>query len=108
VINTLAAAYGRSYRIDFPAGSSVAVRHLRGFIDKTEYGALLLNVSYVAAHISLQPLIGLLDAFREFGAPGDAIADRYELVNKLGTILRFGASYDPGKWFAIGGVDQLR
>jgi len=102
VINTLAAAYGRSYRIDFPAGSSVEVRDLRGFIDKTEYGAALFNISYVAAHLFLQPPIALLDAFREFGAPGDAIADRYELVNKLGTILSFGASFDPGKWFAMG------
>lgn len=101
LINTFDAAYGRSYRIDFPAGSSTEVRDLWGVFDKLEYGAALFSLSYVAAHITLDPTVALFDAFREFGAPGDAIADRYELVNKLGTILSFGASYDPGKWFAM-------
>lgn len=107
LINTFAAAYGRTNRIDFPAGASAEVHDLRGFIDKTEFGAALLNVSYVAAHISLQPTIPLWDAFREFGASGDAIADRYELVNKLATILSIGFSYDPGKWFAMGEWTQF-
>jgi len=38
---------------------------------------------------------------------GDTIADRYELVNKLATIVSVGASYDPGKWFAMGEWTQF-
>jgi len=98
--DTVSAAYGRSYRVHFPAGSSIEVRDLRGLISKTEYGAALFNLSYVAGHISLQPVIALFDAFREFGPPGQAIANRYELIGKLTTIVSAGASYDPGKWFA--------
>ena len=99
--DTLSAAYARSYRVHFPAGSSIEVRDLRGLISKTEYGAALFNLSYLAGHTSLEPVIALFDAFREFGPPGHAIADRYELTGKLTTIVSAGASYDPGKWFAM-------
>jgi hypothetical protein len=73
----------------------------RGLISKTEYGAALFSLSYIAGHISLEPAIALFDAFREFGPPGHAIADRYEFIGKLTTIVSAGASYDPGKWFAM-------
>jgi hypothetical protein len=99
VTSTLGAAYGRFYHVDFPAGS-IDVRDLRGLFSRTDYGAALFNLSYVAAHITLSPVIPLLDDFREFGAAGEAIADRYELIGKLATIVSAGASYDPGKWFA--------
>jgi len=100
VTSTLGAAYGRIYHVDFPAGSSIDVRDLRGLFSRTEYGAALFNLSYVAAHITLNPVIPLLDDFRDVGPAGEAIADRYELIGKLATIVSAGASYDPGKWFA--------
>jgi hypothetical protein len=100
VTTTVSAAYGRSYRVNFPLGYSAEVRDLRGLIDKTEYGAALFNLSYVAGHVTLGPTPALFQDFREFGAAGDAIADTFELTNKLLTIVSFGASYDPGKWFA--------
>ena len=98
--STLGAAYGRTYRLVFPAGSIADIQDLHGLFSRTEYGAALFNLSYVAAHISLRPVIALLEDFREFGPAGEAIADRYELEQKLATIVSAGASYDPGKWFA--------
>jgi hypothetical protein len=102
VTSTLGAAYGRTYHVNFPAGSSVDVRDLHGLFSKTEYGAALFNLSYVAAHINLDPVNPLLEDFRQFGPMGDAIADRFDLEDKLATIVSAGVSYDPGKWFATG------
>lgn len=102
VISTLGGTYGRTYRSNYPAGQSSEAKDLWGIFDSTEYGAALFHLSYVAAHTSLQPSIALFDAFREFGPQGIAIADKYELLDKLATIMAIGASYDPGKWFAMG------
>jgi hypothetical protein len=98
--SSLSSTYGRHYRIDFPLAESTQASDLWGVFDKTEYGAALLNLSYVRAHIRLEPDLALFNAFRDFGAQGNAIADDYDLENKLATIITVGASYDPGKWFA--------
>jgi hypothetical protein len=100
VTTTLAAAYSRSYRLDFPLHYSSEFRDLHALIIKTEYGAALFNFSYLAAHTNLEPNIALFPAYRSLGAAGDAIANTYELVDKLATVVSAGASYDPGKWFA--------
>ena len=100
VTTTVSAVYGRSYRVDFPAGFSSEVRDLHGLIDKIEYGAVLFNLSYLASHSTMHPAAALFEDFREFGPAGDAIADRFELTNKLLTFVSAGASYDPGHWFA--------
>jgi hypothetical protein len=102
VTSTLTAAYGRSYRVDFPVGDSVEVRDFRGLFDRTEYGSALFNLSYLAAHVTQDPAIALFQDFREFGAAGNAIADRFEFTKKLVTVFSIGASYDPGSWFATG------
>ena len=99
---TLAAEYGRSSRIDFPLHESVESQDVRALIVKTEYGAALFNLSYLAAHATLDPIVALFPAYRELGPPGDAIANTYELVDKLATVISAGASYDPGRWFAMG------
>jgi hypothetical protein len=101
VTTTIAAEYGRTYRIDFPLRESAEAHDLRALIIKTEYGAALFNLSYTAAHVTLYPDIVLFPAYRELGAAGAAIADTYELVDKLATVVSAGASYDPGKWFAM-------
>jgi hypothetical protein len=44
----------------------------------------------------------LFDAFRQFGPQGLALADKYDLDNKLAQAITAGAMYDPGKWFATG------
>jgi hypothetical protein len=101
VTSTLTGSYGPKYNIHFPGGLTAPARNLMGIFDRTEYGSALFNVSYVQARISLDPPIPLFDAFREFGPQGVAIADKYEFVDKLGQILAFGASYDPGNWLAM-------
>jgi hypothetical protein len=97
---TLAASYARSYRIDLPLHFSSESRDVSALIVKTEYGAALFNLSYLTSHATLYPTIGLFSAYRELGAPGNAIVDTFGLVDKLSTIFSAGVSYDPGQWFA--------
>jgi len=48
---------------------------------------------------AVQPLF---EGFRQFGAEGVALADKYELSNKPFEFIGLGASYDPGGWFVMG------
>lgn len=101
VASTLLANYGRDLRYRLAAGKSLDTQTAWAISDSTEYGPALLRLGYTHASITLNPAIALFDAFRQFGPQGTAIADKYELVDKTDTILTIGASYDPGKWFAI-------
>jgi hypothetical protein len=102
VTSTFTAAYGRSYRVNFPSGFGVQVRDLRGLFNRTQYRAALFNLCYLAVHVTQNPANALFQDFREFSPAGNAIADTYELMNKLSTVVSAGASYNPGHWFATG------
>jgi predicted porin len=58
-------------------------------------------VSYGQARLTIPEAAPLFDAFRQFGPPGAAIADRYGLADRHVTFLGLGASYDPGTWFLM-------
>jgi hypothetical protein len=109
VTNTLQGDYGRGLHFKFPADlgvgtatSSIDAKVAWSLFDTAEYGAALLHISYGHALITSNVATALFDGLREFGPQGNAIADQYELENKSETILTFGASYDPGRWFAMG------
>jgi hypothetical protein len=103
VTSTLQADYGRNLTFQFPGDARLDTSELWGIFDTTEYGAALLHVSYVGATITLSsPATDLLNAFRQFGTQGDNIAQSYDANGKSTTLLSVGASYSPGKWFALG------
>jgi hypothetical protein len=99
--NTLRAAYGRSYKLDFPSNVGIDTRDLSGIFDSVEYRAAVFHASYLQTHAQQNPANPLFVALREFGPQGVALAGKYELQNRLVKILAFGASYDPGDWFAM-------
>jgi len=99
--NTTQALYSNKLRDKFPSNYISTARNYWGIFDRLEYRAALVSVSYTQASINLQPSLPLFDAFRQFGPQGSAIADRFELVDKPAPTLTFGASYDPGRWFAM-------
>jgi hypothetical protein len=107
VTSTVVGNYGLNYSINFPGGESANARTPWGIFDRTEYGSWLLNLSYVGARLSFEPPILLFDALRQFGPQGVALANKYDFVNKRGDIVSFGASYDPGKWFAMAEWSQV-
>ena len=70
--------------------------------DTLEYGQATVHLAYQQAHLTLHYLDTLFAAFRQFGSQGTALADKYDLTDKLVTFCGLGATYDPGKWFLMG------
>jgi hypothetical protein len=50
----------------------------------------------------------LFDRFRQFGAQGIALADKYDADHKRVNVIGIGASYDPGNWFVTGEIARVR
>jgi hypothetical protein len=101
VVNTLVGTYGKT-SFTVPQGGVFEVKHLWVIADTAEYGALTLHIAYQHASYSDHALDPLFDGFREFGPQGSALADTYDLDNKLAQAITAGAMYDPGEWFATG------
>jgi len=98
--NTLRAAYGPEYKLDFPS-AGVTTRNLWGVFETAEYAAALLHISYLETKATQAPDFPLFAVFRQFGPPGIEIADSYDLDRRAVSIVTVGASYDPGGWFAM-------
>jgi hypothetical protein len=104
--NTFQANVGRS-DTKFPdsgafgSGTGKARKQLT-VVDTFEQGFLTLRASYGETRLTIAELGPLFDAFRQFGPEGIAIADRYDLNDRLVNSLGIGASYDPGSWFVMG------
>jgi hypothetical protein len=67
----------------------------------TEMGYATLRLSAGKANLTIDSLRPFFDAFRQFGPAGAAIADKYSLDDRRVTFVGVGASYDPGRWFAM-------
>jgi hypothetical protein len=104
--NTLHASIGRiDYR--YPVGGGTGTEHVQArqqmaIYDTFERGPFMLHLSYGQAHITIPSLGTLFSAFREFGAQGTAIADRYDVDDTIVGFVGIGANYDPGPWFLTG------
>jgi len=104
VIDTLRGSFGRTDG-ELPArlgGGSATARRLWLISDTVDYGAATARISYQELHLTIPLVNELLDAFRQFGPQGTALADRYDQRDKLVTFLALGAMYNPGKWFVLG------
>jgi hypothetical protein len=78
------------------------VRALAGLAYTLETGALTVRASALSARVSSNIGTDLFNAFRAFGATGNAIADRYSISDKRAGAFSVGASYDPGTWYVMG------
>jgi len=72
-----------------------------GILDTLDYGKLSFHAAYVRTRLTIHAYDPVFDAYRLFGAAGEAIADKYDVDDKPSSLLTLGASYDPGKWFAM-------
>jgi predicted porin len=99
--NTVEGSYGPS-ESKLPDGGAVKARASWGVSNTTEYGPLTVRMAYLKASVTAESYNPLFDAFRQFGAEGIAIADKYDTANKPYSVLALGASYNPGKWFLMG------
>ncbi|MEO8360816.1 MAG: hypothetical protein ABI672_12365 [Vicinamibacteria bacterium] len=96
---TLQATVGRSDVRLIGDGGSAKARDFWGLAAISEHGALTTRLSYRRADIFIASLNSLFDGFRQFGAEGQAIADRYDVNHKTFSTVIAGASYDPGRFF---------
>ncbi len=99
--HTLQGTYGRS-EPRLAAGGTAVAKGAWGLAYSAEFGATLVHVSYHKTALTLASYKPLFDAFRQFGAEGIAIADRYDPSRKPFEFIGVGATYDPGKWFVTG------
>jgi hypothetical protein len=107
--NTLQATAGR-WDSKYPSPNGISTSQTRGLVslvDTYERGYLTLRVQYGRARISVPELVPLFEGFRQFGPEGAAIASRYNATDMLVQFSGVGASYDPGKWFAMGEWNQF-
>ncbi|MEA3197688.1 MAG: hypothetical protein QOF32_1740 [Gammaproteobacteria bacterium] len=101
-VNTVVGTYGKtSFRL--PNGDATAKRS-RVIADTLEYGPATLHVAYLVSTLDLNvsAVDGLFSALRQFGPAGTALANKYDVDNKLGQLLTVGGMYDPGRWFVRG------
>jgi hypothetical protein len=105
--DTIQATVGRT-NPKFPAsnaggGSGTAnVRRQLALVDTFERGSTTLRASYYRARVTVSNFEALFGPYREFGPPGIAIADNFDVKSSLFSYFGLGASYDPGRWFAMG------
>ena len=103
--NTIQATYGRTdIKFPLPLGGGAGdakVREILALVDTVEHGFTTLRLNYGRARLTIDAFDPLFNGFRQFGPAGAAIADKYEVKDRLATFLGVGAGYDPGSWFAI-------
>jgi hypothetical protein len=98
--STLVASYGNETS-GTPAGSDNFARRLLVIADTLEHGAATVHIAYQQTYLTVDALEPLFDAFRQFGPQGTALADKYDVSNRLIRFIGVGAMYDPGGWFAV-------
>lgn len=100
ITNTVQGNYGQ-HDSRQPGGGKAIARDLWGITNTTEFGALTTRMTYMKTDLTVEQFNSLFDAFREFGAEGEAIADHYDSDSTPAGFFGVGASYDPGDWFIM-------
>lgn len=111
ITNTLQVTVGRA-DAKFPNASgfdagTAEVRKAVAVVDTFEYGYTTLRLNYGQANLTIRALAPLFDAFRQFGPPGAAIAERFDLDGRTADFVGLGINYDPGTWFAMAEAAQF-
>lgn len=94
------AFYGRTH-IPLTDTTSVSARGIAGLTHSVEYGAATVRISAFTAVLNADIVRPLFEGFRQFGAPGIAIAEKYDIIDKRIDLAAIGLNYDPGKWFLM-------
>lgn len=77
-------------------------RQLAAFADTFEQGFATLRLNYGRSHLTIPEFNPLFNAFSQFGPQGIAIANQYNVNDRLITFYGIGATYDPGNWIVTG------
>jgi hypothetical protein len=107
ITNIFQARYGKLDARLPNDGGDIWARQVLGLTYTGEYHDVTVHVSYEPSQVTLDGINPLFDAFRQFGAQGIAIADKYEVDDNAVSVTTLGASYDPGEWFVMGEAAHL-
>ncbi|MGA8262277.1 MAG: hypothetical protein WB783_18885 [Arenicellales bacterium] len=99
--NTLRGTFGNQDN-NIAGGGVSKARDGVTVVDSLEWEDWTVFARYSAFRLTIDNLTPLFDGFRQFGAAGQAIADRYDVKRKAVHLMSFGARYDPGTWFVMG------
>lgn len=110
VNNTLQVGYGQSSaRMPGDEGGKVEAEKGLMISDTLEYGATTLHVSYIRSRGSISSYDSLFNGYRQLAVLAPPLApqvnrviNQYEADDKRFSVFTLGASYNPGKWFAMG------
>ena len=103
--NSIQVTVGREDK-RFP-GVTAKARELMTVVNTIEHGYSTLRLSYGRARITISDFDPLFDAFRQFGPEGTALADKYNVNDRLMAFIGVGAGFDPGPWFVLGEWSQV-
>lgn len=104
--STFQVSYGNS-EIASPNGfASTTIKNTVGIFNTTEVGRTTFHFAYSEADLSFPLLYALADGFRQFGAPGNAIADKYLAHDSRFKLMALGAMYDADDWFVMGEISK--
>jgi hypothetical protein len=101
VVQSFVGTYGATTSTQ-PTGGEARARRQWNISDTLEFGAATLRVAYQRANLTLDGLHTLINAFRQFGAQGNALADKYDPYRKPLDFIGVGAMYNPRDWFVTG------
>ncbi len=87
--------------------AAVEVTSLKTLVDTLEHGPWTLRFSYVHARLTLPGLAPLFDGYEQFGADGQAIAQKYRVYKAPITSVGLSLSVDPGDWFVMAEVARV-
>jgi hypothetical protein len=98
--HTLQASLGRTEpRLPGDGADKAFARDLLVLVDTVESGFLTARLTLGQASLTVPAVDRQLNAFRQLGSQGEAIAARNTVVDREVWFMGIGASYDPGPWF---------
>ncbi|WP_229205935.1 hypothetical protein [Duganella sp. Leaf126] len=106
VKNVSQGSFGRT-QVRTGNGSHATARQLVGVSNTTTTNNLTVRASVMTAALTVDIAKPLFDAFSQFGAPGTALAHRYDVAATRTSVAAIGFTYDPGSWFLMGETGRL-
>ncbi len=100
------AMYGRT-ELRLNEENVVKGRRLAGVSHTAESGALSGRIGVFTGEMTVNIGDDLFGGLRQFGAPGLALVQKYEIDHKRFSAITAGANYDPGDWFVMGEVGRF-
>lgn len=93
---------------DLTGGLRIEAKQILGLSHSIDHGALSVRLSAARARLNTGVAAELFAGLRRFGPAGQALAERYAIVDKRVSMISAGASYDPGAWFVSAEAGRTR